>query len=109
MIVQSPLVFVFGVVIGVFAAIFLIEFVREKRIFELFTDRQYYAIFSRKKNNLRKIIEYLEKEKRATKEDFYKLLKTSRIAVDEYLEELKKDKLIVQKKRLKNIYFVLKR
>lgn len=108
MIVQSPLTFIFGVVIGVFVAIFLIEAARGRRIFELFADRQYYAIFSRKKNNLRKMVEYLEKEKRATRKDFYKLLKTSRISVDEYLEELKREKLIVQKGS-KKLYFVLRK
>ena len=109
MITGSIAVFIFGALIGALIASFVIRFMKDKRVVEKKTDPVYYDLYSKKKINLTKIIEYLEKNKRATNNELEKLLGVSNTSIKRYLDELEKEDLIEQKgKTGKYVYYVLK-
>ena len=110
MIIGSLNVFLIGAIFGGVVALVILQFVKQRRIIEKRTDPIYYRIFSKKKNNLRSIVAYLEKNKKITNNEVKKLLNVSESAVGGYLDELEEENIIVQRgKTGKNAFYILKR
>jgi len=102
--------FVLGSLFGVVISLPIIKLLRSKRSVELFSDPLYYKIFSRKKENLKRIVEYLEKNKKVTNNGVEKFLDVSDSTAKKYLNELEKDGVVIQVgKTVKYVYYSLKK
>lgn len=109
MIISDPLTFMVGAVVGVVVALGVLVFLRRNRIVEKSTDPIYYKIFSKKKENLRKIVEYLEKNKKITSKQTEELVGASPAVAKRCLDELKKENLVVQKGKASGVHYELKK